>query len=65
MFLRDNQIGFGAKFKVCEGLALSAVNDDYCDCSDGSDEPSTSACSNVSMISINLKNDILMECFLI
>eukprot|EP00730_Choanoeca_flexa_P012721 TRINITY_DN4556_c0_g1_i2.p1 TRINITY_DN4556_c0_g1~~TRINITY_DN4556_c0_g1_i2.p1 ORF type:complete len:471 (+),score=148.40 TRINITY_DN4556_c0_g1_i2:28-1440(+) len=29
-----------------KNLPISAVNDDYCDCSDGSDEPGTSACSN-------------------
>jgi hypothetical protein len=28
-----------------EWIPLSAVNDDYCDCSDGSDERSSSACS--------------------
>lgn len=30
-----------------KSLPASAVNDDFCDCADGSDEPTTSACSHV------------------
>jgi protein kinase C substrate 80K-H len=34
-------------------VALSAVNDDFCDCPDGSDEPGTSACPNARFYCTN------------
>ncbi|KAF9901996.1 hypothetical protein EC991_005433 [Linnemannia zychae] len=35
-------------------LPFSAVNDDYCDCSDGSDEPGTSACGTGTYYCANI-----------
>jgi len=32
---------------VCSDGTKGVQNDDYCDCSDGSDEPQTSACSHI------------------
>lgn len=49
-------VAFTAAFTCDNGRVIrdSAVNDDYCDCQDGSDEPLTNACENGSFICKNL-----------
>eukprot|EP01135_Chromosphaera_perkinsii_P010586 Nk52_evm1s2178 gene=Nk52_evmTU1s2178 len=46
----------GGKFECLDKsgvIPFEAVNDDYCDCEDGSDEPGTSACPNAHFYCVN------------
>ena len=50
------------KFKCLksnEEIPFSSVNDNYCDCADGSDEPATSACSNSDL---SFSDDVKFYC---
>lgn len=47
---------FGGEYIECDGgkkLPTARVNDDFCDCKDGADEPGTSACSTGRFFCIN------------
>ena len=49
-------------FQCADGsqeLAQSAVDDDYCDCVDGSDEPHTSACSHITRELFECAKDVI------
>lgn len=43
---KPNEKGQFVCFVSMEEIEFNRVNDDYCDCQDGSDEPGTNACSN-------------------
>lgn len=45
---------FSCKDGSKTGMPLTRVNDDYCDCGDGSDEPGTSACPNGRFLCRNI-----------
>jgi protein kinase C substrate 80K-H len=43
----------GSEFSCADGgamITINRVNDDYCDCDDGSDEPGTSACAGMQAL---------------
>lgn len=68
--------GSGGRFTCFDGSAtidLARINDDFCDCRDGSDEPGTSACpagrfycrnkgSRGKFVSSHLVNDGVCDC---
>ncbi|KAF1763744.1 hypothetical protein GCK72_003689 [Caenorhabditis remanei] len=70
------QISTTDTFRCLDGsqtILFSQLNDDYCDCKDGSDEPGTSACGNAffycsnvghkgNFIPTNRVNDKLCDC---
>ncbi len=54
--LADRYSGSGGIFQCLDGskaIPFDRVNDDFCDCADGSDEPGTSACANGRFYCLN------------
>lgn len=46
MIFYENKNGKFQCVKSMEKIEYDRINDDYCDCSDGSDEPGTNACAD-------------------
>nr|POE78598.1 glucosidase 2 subunit beta [Quercus suber] len=57
-FYKDREV-FTCISNPLINIPLARVNDDYCDCPDGSDEPGTSACSHLSPLSPHTPADTI------
>jgi hypothetical protein len=52
---KEKNVNNGSITLCADNTTQAILNDDYCDCSDGSDEPSTSACSFVLVQKLSFK----------